>query len=106
MRHAPCFTSAHCTHAEYSIAAPHSGPQGAPVAVAAARDRTRHCGGCEQNAPAAGRLRGFFAEGFIGDEVMKELLAMLRFLGAGETIPAVEGHCASSAIAVGTPGSV
>jgi hypothetical protein len=37
--------------------------------------------------------------------VMKELLAMLRFLGAGETIPAVEGHCASSAIAVGTPGS-
>lgn len=54
----------------------------------------RHCcsarqGGSVRNAPAAGRLRGFFAEGFIGDEVMKELLAMLRFLGAGDTISAV-----------------
>jgi len=74
-------------------------------APAAAGDATlQRCRyGCLRNAPAAGRPRIFFADGFIGDEVMNELLAKLRFLGAGDATSGC-GRWPSSAMPSAGPG--
>ena len=47
----------------------------------------------------ADRPRSFFADGFIGDDVIKELVGMPRFLGAGDTIDSVRPPEGSPSIA-------
>lgn len=45
MRHTPCSTRAHCTHAEYCIAAHHSGPERAETARGTAPMLAKSTGG-------------------------------------------------------------
>ena len=48
----------------------------------------------------ADRPRSFFADGFIGDDVIKELVGMPRFLGAGDTIDSARPPEGSPSIAI------
>ena len=49
---------------------------------------------------AADRPRSFFADGFIGDDVMKELVGIPRFLCAGDTIDSARPPEGSPSIAI------